>query len=66
MLAPSGTLAAEPLVPALHPWDAPRERAKTPYTAAEISGFLVLADAHAAPGPSQNPTICARPTGHPT
>src|SRR6266566_3945352 len=35
------------VVPALHPADAPlpRERAKTPYTAAEISGFLALADA---------------------
>src|SRR6266567_2561031 len=35
------------VVPALHPADAPlpRERAKTPYTAAEIAGFLALADA---------------------
>ena len=35
------------VVPALHPADAPlpRERAKAPYTAAEISGFLALADA---------------------
>jgi integrase len=35
------------VVPALHPPDAPlpRERAKAPYTAAEISGFLALADA---------------------
>src|SRR6266700_6071857 len=38
------------VVPALHPADAPlpRERAKTPYTAAEISGFLALADAQPA------------------
>jgi hypothetical protein len=35
------------VVPALHPMDAPlpRERAKAPYTAAEISGFLALAGA---------------------
>jgi hypothetical protein len=39
------------VVPALHPADAPlpRERAKAPYTPAEISGFLALADAQPAP-----------------
>ena len=39
------------VVPALHPADAPlpRERAKAPYTAAEISGFLALADTQPAP-----------------
>jgi integrase len=38
---------ARQVVPALHPADAPlpRERAKAPYTAAEIGGFLALADA---------------------
>jgi hypothetical protein len=38
---------ARRVVPALDPADAPlpRERAKAPYTAAEISGFLALADA---------------------
>ena len=38
---------ARRVVPALDPADAPlpRERAKAPYTAAEIAGFLALADA---------------------
>jgi integrase len=38
---------ARQVVPALRPADAalPRERAKAPYTAAEIGGFLALADA---------------------
>ena len=39
---------ARRVVPHLDPADAPlpRERAKAPYTAAEIAGFLALADAH--------------------
>ena len=39
-------------VPQLHPADVPlpRERAKAPYTATEISGFLALADAQPAAG----------------
>jgi integrase len=43
---------ARRVVPELWPADAPlpRERAKAPYTAAEISGFLALADAQPAPG----------------
>ncbi len=43
---------ARRVVPALHPADAslPRQRAKTPYTAAEISGFLALAAAQPAAG----------------
>ncbi len=38
---------ARAVVPALHPADAPlpRERAKAPYAAAEIGGYLALADA---------------------
>jgi hypothetical protein len=38
---------ARQVVPQLHPADVPlpRERAKAPYTAAEIGGFLALADA---------------------
>ena len=38
---------ARPLVPALAPADAPlpRERAKAPYSPAEIAGYLALADA---------------------
>ena len=38
---------ARRVVPALYPQDAalPRERAKPPYTAAEIAGYLALADA---------------------
>ena len=38
---------ARAVVPALHPADAPlpRERAKAPYTRAEIDGYLALADA---------------------
>jgi hypothetical protein len=38
---------ARRVVPHLDPADAPlpRERAKAPYTAAEIAGFLALADA---------------------
>jgi hypothetical protein len=38
---------ARAVVPQLHPADQPlpRERAKAPYTAAEIAGFLALADA---------------------
>jgi integrase len=38
---------ARRVVPALYPQDAalPRERAKQPYSAAEIAGFLALADA---------------------
>jgi integrase len=41
---------ARRVVPALYPQDAalPRERAKQPYSAAEIAGFLALADAQPA------------------
>jgi hypothetical protein len=41
---------ARRVVPQLHPADVPlpRERAKAPYTAAEIGGFLALADAQPA------------------
>ncbi len=40
------------VVPALHPADAAlsRQRAKTPYTTAEVSGFLALAAAQPTPG----------------
>ena len=43
---------ARRVVPPLHPADVPlpRERAKAPYTAAEISGFLALADAQPTAG----------------
>ena len=43
---------ARRVVPALAPADAPlpRERAKTPYTAAEIAGYLALADAQPTAG----------------
>ncbi len=43
---------ARRVVPALRPPDAPlgRERAKPPYTPAEIAGFLALAGAQPAPG----------------
>ncbi len=43
---------ARRVVPALRPGDAPlgRERAKPPYTPAEIAGFLALADAQPPPG----------------
>jgi integrase len=43
---------ARQIVPALDPADAslPRERAKAPYTAAEIAGFLALADAQPTAG----------------
>jgi len=43
---------ARQVVPALDPADAslPRERAKAPYTPAQVAGFLALADAQPTPG----------------
>jgi len=51
MLRTSLRFTARQVVPHLDPADAPlpRERAKAPYTAREIAGYLALADAQPAP-----------------